>query len=445
VLYWLLNERRLPFLPLPPAKLSATMEDAARNRRFSGTPLPEPANGSKKFKAIVLKACAFNPSDRYHTADEMLKDLLEMGAGHGLRGVMPNATQPNVGMLAQIEEERLRQIREDEEAKRRDAEAQALERQKAEEQERLRREREELERLRREREALEAQRRQEEEAARLQREQNEQERLKREREALEAQRRQEEEKIRLRREREEQERLRQTQQNLGKNQINQAQNAGDAHRGDLLNDLALMRGECIESEQVRRERDEAAKKRQRLAEEEEKRKRTIDELTLMRAEREVHSENKAETVRNETVASQKQSGKMRKILMWSGIAVAAVLLVVVLTYPLWRCSVWGHVWRPATVSSPDTCRNCGKTEGYSLPFDSTIKSLSVAPQKTFFVGDRLSVDDFSVVAIYTNGLNRKLLGTFTIDVKELKKAGNQPIAISYGDVTIYYTIYVHER
>ena len=75
VLYWLLNERRMPFLPLPPEKLKAGMEESARNRRLSGEQLPPPAHGSEELKRIVLKACAYDSKDRYASAAEMLEDL----------------------------------------------------------------------------------------------------------------------------------------------------------------------------------------------------------------------------------------------------------------------------------------------------------------------------------------------------------------------------------
>lgn len=77
VLYWLLNERRMPFLPLPPVKLKAGMEEEARRRRMTGELLPAPAWGSDELKQIVLKACAFDPRKRYQTPDEMYQDLLE--------------------------------------------------------------------------------------------------------------------------------------------------------------------------------------------------------------------------------------------------------------------------------------------------------------------------------------------------------------------------------
>lgn len=75
VLYWLLNERRMPFMPLPPEKLKAGVEESSRHRRLSGEKLPEPAHGSKRLKQIVLKACAYDPNERYQTATEMLQDI----------------------------------------------------------------------------------------------------------------------------------------------------------------------------------------------------------------------------------------------------------------------------------------------------------------------------------------------------------------------------------
>ena len=75
VLYWLLNERRTPFLPLPPTLPTSSEKEQARKRRFSGEALPAPAYGSAELQRIVLKACAYDPKDRYQTADEMLHDL----------------------------------------------------------------------------------------------------------------------------------------------------------------------------------------------------------------------------------------------------------------------------------------------------------------------------------------------------------------------------------
>ncbi len=78
VLYWLLNERRMPFMPLPPDKQTTEMDEEARHRRFAGDHIPAPKNGSNELKRIVLKACAFDPKERYQTARQMREDLLRL-------------------------------------------------------------------------------------------------------------------------------------------------------------------------------------------------------------------------------------------------------------------------------------------------------------------------------------------------------------------------------
>lgn len=78
VLYWLLNEKRHPFLPLPPQSYSQAQSEQARIRRLNGDAIPEPAHGSQVLKRIVLKACSFHPKDRYASALEMLGALLSI-------------------------------------------------------------------------------------------------------------------------------------------------------------------------------------------------------------------------------------------------------------------------------------------------------------------------------------------------------------------------------
>lgn len=75
VLYWLLNERRGPFVPLPPEMPTFANNDLARTRRYAGEPIPAPKNGHEKLKTVVLKACAFEPKERYQTAQEMMEAL----------------------------------------------------------------------------------------------------------------------------------------------------------------------------------------------------------------------------------------------------------------------------------------------------------------------------------------------------------------------------------
>jgi hypothetical protein len=75
VLYWLLNERRTPFLALPPQMPTDKDKENARKRRFRGDPLPYPVHGGPELQRIVLKACAYDARDRYQSAEEMLRDL----------------------------------------------------------------------------------------------------------------------------------------------------------------------------------------------------------------------------------------------------------------------------------------------------------------------------------------------------------------------------------
>ena len=75
VLYWMMNERTLPFLPLNRKIPSGVQRQEAQDRRFSGEEIPAPVNGSLKLSEIVLKACAFSPEERYHTVQELAEDL----------------------------------------------------------------------------------------------------------------------------------------------------------------------------------------------------------------------------------------------------------------------------------------------------------------------------------------------------------------------------------
>ncbi len=79
VLYWLLNERRTPFLPLPPQLPTNSDRDLARKKRFRGEAIPAPAHGSKELQEIVLKACAYKPEDRYLSANDFLCALNKIG------------------------------------------------------------------------------------------------------------------------------------------------------------------------------------------------------------------------------------------------------------------------------------------------------------------------------------------------------------------------------
>lgn len=91
VLYWLLNERRTPFLKMPPSLPTNSEKEQARKRRFGDETIPAPVHGSDELKRIVLKACAYDPKDRYQSAEEMLQDLESLGASsHIDTSILPN-------------------------------------------------------------------------------------------------------------------------------------------------------------------------------------------------------------------------------------------------------------------------------------------------------------------------------------------------------------------
>lgn len=75
VLYRLLNGNRSPFLPPPPAVISYDDNNLAQRRRMQGEPLPAPAMADPSLAAIVLRACAYQPQDRYQDAKEMYEAL----------------------------------------------------------------------------------------------------------------------------------------------------------------------------------------------------------------------------------------------------------------------------------------------------------------------------------------------------------------------------------
>ena len=75
VLYWMLNRRALPFLPLPPQMPSPDEMQEALLRRMRGEALPRPVDGSRALQDVVLKACAYRPEDRYATPEELRRAL----------------------------------------------------------------------------------------------------------------------------------------------------------------------------------------------------------------------------------------------------------------------------------------------------------------------------------------------------------------------------------
>ena len=74
VMYWLLNNRRMPFIEAT-GKLTPSKVNEASLRRYQGEKIPAPYKGSAELKQIVLKACEYRPKDRYTSAQEMYDAL----------------------------------------------------------------------------------------------------------------------------------------------------------------------------------------------------------------------------------------------------------------------------------------------------------------------------------------------------------------------------------
>ena len=79
VLYHLLNNFRLPFLPPFPEPIRHRDKEEANRKRMCGEEMPLPCNATGELGKVVLKACAYDPEDRYKSAAEF-REALESAA-----------------------------------------------------------------------------------------------------------------------------------------------------------------------------------------------------------------------------------------------------------------------------------------------------------------------------------------------------------------------------
>lgn len=81
VLYRFLNNNRNPFLPPFPETIHYTDPEKANEKRFRGETFPVPCNADERLTEIILKACAYNPKERYQSPRalrEALQEALEL-------------------------------------------------------------------------------------------------------------------------------------------------------------------------------------------------------------------------------------------------------------------------------------------------------------------------------------------------------------------------------
>ncbi len=77
VLYTLLNNNRTAFLPKYPQPISYKDNEEALTQRLSGKPLELPCNANASLGQVIVKACSFEPSQRYRSASEFKNALIE--------------------------------------------------------------------------------------------------------------------------------------------------------------------------------------------------------------------------------------------------------------------------------------------------------------------------------------------------------------------------------
>ncbi len=81
VMYKLLNANRFPFLNTEKQLLDPNERANSVERRRNGEPLPEPCEASPSMANLILRACAFDPNNRFANATEMKEALMNVKNG----------------------------------------------------------------------------------------------------------------------------------------------------------------------------------------------------------------------------------------------------------------------------------------------------------------------------------------------------------------------------
>ena len=80
VLYRLFNKNRMPFIPTDTKSIRFADKEKSIIERMKGSPLPKPVLATERISEIILKACAYQPKDRYSSIQDMYDDLKEVYA-----------------------------------------------------------------------------------------------------------------------------------------------------------------------------------------------------------------------------------------------------------------------------------------------------------------------------------------------------------------------------
>ena len=85
VMYRLMNRNRLPFLDLDKQLITYRDKEKALSHRMAGEEFPPPAEAGEGFAAVVRKACAFAPEDRYANVAEFQQDINRLRRGQNVQ------------------------------------------------------------------------------------------------------------------------------------------------------------------------------------------------------------------------------------------------------------------------------------------------------------------------------------------------------------------------
>lgn len=96
VLYKLMNHNRLPFMSLEKQFITYRDKENALNKRIAGEKMNAPADAGALLAQIILKACAYDPSERYQTPEEFYRALDDLKNGRS--AVQNKAVQKQTGV-----------------------------------------------------------------------------------------------------------------------------------------------------------------------------------------------------------------------------------------------------------------------------------------------------------------------------------------------------------
>ena len=85
VLYRLMNHNRLPFMSLEKQFITYRDKENALNKRVAGEQMGIPADAGEQLARIILKACAYDPAQRYQTPEELYGALDDLKNGRAVR------------------------------------------------------------------------------------------------------------------------------------------------------------------------------------------------------------------------------------------------------------------------------------------------------------------------------------------------------------------------